>query len=121
MHLLVMQVMLWNAPDIFSTLSVICVSDALVKSADPVCQKDIALMMQKSLILCCILQCFVNFNILLQATKKYANHDLEIFTPLTPPRKTYHVHRFPSSMHSISTLPCWIVFSQYLESGPENR
>ena len=37
---------------------------------------------------CCILQCFVNFNILPQATKKSANHDLEIFTPpLTPPAK----------------------------------
>ena len=81
-HLLVMQLVLWNAPDFFSILSVICVSDALVKSADPICQKNIALMMQKSQFFCCILQCFVNFNILPQATKKSA---LEIFTPPNPP------------------------------------
>ena len=41
MHLLVMQLVLWNAPDFFSILSVICVSDALVKSADTVCQKTL--------------------------------------------------------------------------------
>ena len=67
-HLLVMQVVLWGAPDFFSILCVICVSDALVKSA-----VSSALMMQKRLSLCCILQCFVNFNILPQATKKSAN------------------------------------------------
>ena len=40
MHLLVMQVVLWNAATFFfGILCVICVSDALVKSADPVCQK----------------------------------------------------------------------------------
>ena len=41
MHLLVMQVVLWNAPDIFSILSILCASVALVKSADVVCQKTL--------------------------------------------------------------------------------
>ena len=39
MHLVVMQVVLWNAPDFFSIFSVIFVSDDLVESRGPVCQK----------------------------------------------------------------------------------
>ena len=41
MHLLVMQVVLWNAPDFFSILSIIFVSDVLVKSAEVFCQKTV--------------------------------------------------------------------------------
>ena len=41
MHLVVMQVVLWNAPDFFSIFSVIFVSDALVESRGPVCQKTL--------------------------------------------------------------------------------
>ena len=40
MHLVVMQVMLWNAADL-SIFSVIFVSDALVESRGPVCQKTV--------------------------------------------------------------------------------
>ena len=37
MHLVVMQVVLWNAPVLSSIFSVIFVSDALVESRGPVC------------------------------------------------------------------------------------
>ena len=63
MHLVVMQVVLWNAPDFFSIFSVIFVSDDLVESRGPVCQKIVknsALMIQKSLIFCCVFQCFMH-------------------------------------------------------------
>ena len=100
MHLVVMQVVLWNAPDFFSILSVIFVSDALVESRGPVLSKNIALMMPKSLIFCCVLQCFVNFNILPQDTQKSANQNLETVTPPNPPQQNLpwsDIHRFPSS------------------------
>ena len=83
MHLVVMQVVLWNAQVLSSIFSVIFVSDALVESRGPVCQK-IALMIPKSLIFCCVLQCFVNFNILPQDTQKSANQNLET----NPPQQT---------------------------------
>ena len=41
MHLVVMQVVLRNAPDFFSILFVIVVSDALVESRGPICQKTL--------------------------------------------------------------------------------
>ena len=41
MHLVVMQVVLRNAPDFFSIFSVIFVSEALVESRGPVCQETL--------------------------------------------------------------------------------
>ena len=41
--------------------------------------------MPKSLIFCCVLQCFVNLNILPQDTQKSANRNLELSQP--PPAK----------------------------------
>ena len=49
MHLVVMQVVLWNAADFFCIFSVIFVSDSLVESRGPVCQKNSALMISKSI------------------------------------------------------------------------
>ena len=41
MHLVVMQLVLWNAADFLSIFSVIFVSDALVESRGRVCQKTV--------------------------------------------------------------------------------
>ena len=63
MHLVVMQVVLWNAPDFFSIFSVIFVSDDLVEVGAQFVKKlskNSALMIQKSLIFCCVFQCFMH-------------------------------------------------------------
>ena len=41
MRLVVMQVVLWNAPVLSGIFSVIFVSDALVESRGPVCQETL--------------------------------------------------------------------------------
>ena len=99
-----MQVVLWNAPDFFSIVFVIFVSDALVESRGQFVKKDCINYAKKFYFCCCVLQCFVNFNILPQDTQKSANQNLETVTPPKPlPRKTYRgetqsdIHRFPSS------------------------
>ena len=85
MHLVVMQVVLWNASDFFSIVSVIFVSDAPCGKSGPSLSKNIAFIMPKSLMFCCVLQCFVNLNILPQDTQKSSNPNLELSPPPTPP------------------------------------
>ena len=68
---------------------------------------------------CCVLQCFVNLNILPQDTQKSANPNLELSPPPTPPpSKTYRgetqsdIHRFPSSSMFISRFAILGMFHQ---------
>ena len=104
MHLVVMQVVLWNAPDFFSIFSVIFVSDALVESRGPDCQKNIALMMPKSLIFALFYSVSLTSTYCLKTPKSMQIKILKLSPPpKPPPSKTYRgetqsdIHRFPSS------------------------